>query len=163
MAISTTKDIFGVLPGKASEVTIKSKVPFIKGIGYPLGKLLTERPYGSLTSQKKVDYFHQATDIELIKGMLRQLLLTRKGERVMNPSFGLNLDQYVFEPLDITTFEIVKSEIINQIRTFLPFLDISQIKVFSSDQRGGNTLFIKLGLRVKNVSTLAPFTVEVEL
>tara|TARA_R100000963_G_C4556358_1_gene47082 strand:- start:35 stop:526 length:492 start_codon:yes stop_codon:yes gene_type:complete len=163
MAIPTTKEIFGIIPGKASRVAAKSKVPFVKGIGYPIGKLLTTKPLGALTSNKTVDYFHESTDIELIKGMLRQLLLTRKGERVMNPSYGLSLDKFVFEPLDLTTFEIVKSEIINQVRAFLPFLDITQLKVFSSDQRGGNTLFIKLGLRVKNVSTLAPFTVEVKL
>jgi len=163
MAISTTKEIFGVLPGKASRVAAKSKVPFVKGIGYPLGNLLTKKPLGALIRNKTVDYFHESTDIELIKGMLRQLLLTRKGERVMNPSYGLSLDKFVFEPLDITTFEIIKSEIINQVLVFLPFLDITTIRVFSSDQRGGNTLFIKLGLRVKNISTLAPFTVEVKL
>ena len=163
MAIPTTTEIFGVIPGKASRVTVKSQMPFVKGIGYPIAEVLTKRPLGSLISNKKVKYFTQSTDINLIKGMLRQLLLTRKGERIMNPSYGLSLDKFVFEPLDLTTFEIVKSEITNQIRAFLPFLEITQLRVFSSDQRGGNTLFVRLGLRVKNVSTLAPFTVEVKL
>jgi|TARA_R100001143_G_C3353247_1_gene130803 phage baseplate assembly protein W len=163
MALPTNTEIFGVIPSKASRVNAKSKSPFVKGISYPLGKLLHKRPLKNLGSVKEVDYFSQSSDLELIKGMVRQLLLTRKGERVMNPSFGLKLDQFVFEPLDITTFEIIKSDIINQIHGFIPFLEVTKVNAFASEQRGGNALFVRLGLRVKNISTLAPFEVEVKL
>lgn len=163
MALPTNTEIFGVIPGKASRVNAKSKSKFIKGIAYPLGNLLSKRPLKNLGSVKQVNYFAQSSDLQLIKGMVRQLLLTRKGERVMNPSFGLKLDQFIFEPLDITTFEIIKADIINQINGFIPFLEVTKINAFGSEQIGGHTLFVRLGLRVRNISTLAPFEVEVKL
>ena len=163
MATPQETQIFGTLPSKAARVTAKSKQKFFKGISYPLGRLLTKRPLGNLVKNQNVNYFAQATDLQLVKGMVRQLLLTRKGERIMNPSFGLKLDHFVFEPLDVTTFELIKSEIINQIKVFLPFVEITRIKIFGSDQIGGHTLFVRLGLRIKNLSLLAPFEVEVRL
>ena len=50
---------------------------------------------------------------ELIKGQIRQLLFTVPGERVMLPSFGLHIRQYLFSPIDSIIIENIKKEISN--------------------------------------------------
>ena len=40
--------------------------------------------------------FVKSSGKELVTGMRRQLLLTKPGERVMMPGYGLNLDEFVF-------------------------------------------------------------------
>jgi phage baseplate assembly protein W len=163
MAITST-NIFGVIPSKAANQESKSQNKFLRGIAYPLAKSRTKKVFGSIKGVTQVDYFAQSVNKELITGMLRQLFLTKKGERVMNPSFGLDLRHYVFSPLDLTTFEIIRSEIISQIREFVPFIDVTRLNIFPAPPAiGDNGLVVNLTLRIKNVNTIPPFEVEVNI
>jgi len=50
---------------------------------------------------------------ESVRQSVKIILLTRKGERLMLPEFGTNLRRYLFEPLNQTIREIIRTEIIN--------------------------------------------------
>jgi len=50
------------------------------------------------------------TDIELVKMDLLNHIFTRRGERVMMPTFGTSIPDLVFEPLDETTISDVEDE-----------------------------------------------------
>ena len=52
----------------------------------------------------------ESTDEE-IRSNLIHLLLTRKGYRYYLPDFGTRLYEYIFEPLDGETFDVLKTEI----------------------------------------------------
>jgi phage baseplate assembly protein W len=163
MAVKT-KDIFGTMPSRASSRDIKSQNKFLKGISYPLAKSRTKKVFGGIKQVTNVDYFAKSVDKELIQGMVRQLFLTKKGERVMNPSFGLDLREYVFEPLDLTTFEILRAEITSQITTFLPFLEIIRLSIFEANSTiADNGLVIKLTTKIRDTNLIAPFEVEVNV
>lgn len=51
------------------------------------------------------------SDVEDINSSLGILLATRQGERVMQPTYGCNLDELVFEPLT-TTFKTYIKDLI---------------------------------------------------
>lgn len=51
------------------------------------------------------------TDIELVKMDLLNHIFTRKGERVMMSSFGTNIKDLVFEPLDADTMDTLRTEL----------------------------------------------------
>ena len=40
-------------------------------------------------------------DASAIKQAIQNLLLTNKGERLMNPEYGSDIRRYLFEPLDM--------------------------------------------------------------
>jgi phage baseplate assembly protein W len=50
---------------------------------------------------------------ESIRQSVKIILLTHKGERIMNPKFGTNLRRYLFEPINQTVREIIKTEVVN--------------------------------------------------
>lgn len=72
-----------------------------------------------------------------IQRSLQILLSTRKGERVMVPDYGCNLDEMVFEPLT-TTF---KTRIIEMIKTAILFyearIDLKNVDLDDSQEVNG--------------------------
>lgn len=56
-------------------------------------------------------------DAEAIKNSITNLFSTRKGQRPLEPEFGINLEQYLFEPISPAT----ANKIGNEIKTGLKF------------------------------------------
>ena len=69
---------------------------------------------------------------QAIKADLLHLLLTRKGQRLYNPDFGTDLLQYIYEPFDGITFESIRSEIENSVKTYLPQVNLDTLTVEES-------------------------------
>ena len=71
---------------------------------------------------------------------LQNLLLTKKGERYMQPNFGTNIQSFLFQQLnDTTTNELVDS-VSEDIENWLPYIIIDSIK--------SNIEFNELQLRI---------------
>ena len=67
-------------------------------------------------------------DASAIKQAVVNLLLTNKGERLMNPEYGSNIRSYLFEPLDYGTAAQIKGNIQSTIDRFEPRISISELK-----------------------------------
>ena len=76
-----------------------------------------------------------AENVEDIRQSLTILLATIVGERVMNVSYGCNLEPYVFESMDTTTLTILKDKIFTAILFFE-----SRIEVENIDMNTGNLI-----------------------
>jgi uncharacterized protein len=73
-------------------------------------------------------------DIQL---SLQILLATRRGERVMVPGYGCNLDEMVFEPIT-TTFKTYISEMIKTaILYYEPRIDLNSVSIDDSQSTSG--------------------------
>lgn len=75
-----------------------------------------------------------------IQKSLEILLSTRLGERIMVPTYGCNLDELLFKPLDLT----LKTYIIELIRKAIlyhePRIDVLKIDISESDDLEGKVL-----------------------
>ena len=161
---TTTTNIFGITAPNAILRRSKSQNKFLMGIGYPLAKSRSKKVFGDIKGISKVDYFSKTVDKDLIVGMLRQLFLTRRGERIMNPTFGLDLKEYVFSPLDLTTFEILRADMLSQLREFVPFLDVIRLNIFEANPTlADNGLVVKLTVKIRDINFIDPFEVEVNV
>ena len=67
-------------------------------------------------------------DESAIKQSIVNLLLTNKGERLMNPKYGSDIRSYLFEPLDYGTAAQIKANIRSTIDRFEPRISISDLK-----------------------------------
>lgn len=56
------------------------------------------------------------TDERLIKNDLLQLLLTNPGERVMRPTYGTPIKQFLFEPMTAADIDMLRTDIAESIR-----------------------------------------------
>ena len=66
-------------------------------------------------------------DASAIKQAIVNILLTNKGERLMNPRYGSDIRSYLFEPMDFGTANQIKNNIRDTIETFEPRIRVLQI------------------------------------
>jgi phage baseplate assembly protein W len=108
-----------------------------------LGKVkvqdLTENDYKVLgigintTSNTNGVFSVNYTTLTQAKNNLKNLILTHKGERIMNPEFGCDIWKLLFEPIiegDIDSK--IERTIIDAVSIWLPYLNIDEI-IFDYD------------------------------
>ena len=60
---------------------------------------------------------------------LKNLILTRRGERVLQPLFGTNLQDALFEQNDDLLRESIETNIIEAVEFWLPYISIRELNV----------------------------------
>lgn len=66
---------------------------------------------------------------EEVRSNLLHLIFTRKGSRYYLPDFGTRIYDFIFEPMDAPTFDVIKSEIRRSVEKYIPNLEINEIKI----------------------------------
>jgi phage baseplate assembly protein W len=84
------------------------------------------------TFNKSIGTVEMVSDEEDIRQSLHILLSTSLGERVMQPDYGCNLNDYVFEGLNSTTIGYIKERVANSILYYEPRIVVERIEVTSA-------------------------------
>jgi len=152
MAANLTTNIYGSVQTDFILESPKKHKKDIQGFEFPAGS-------------NPNSYFCRKTGVDLIKGAVKQLLLTEKGERLMLPNYGCNLRKYLFQPLDEQTFESIKNDIILSFNKYIVGAKIAKIAVLPTGEfgpLGGNSLNVILTLKIDS-EALKIFDVEVNI
>ena len=92
------------------------------------------------------------TTLTQAKDNLKNLILTRKGERIMNPTFGCDIYKVLFEQMDGGLIESkIESTILDAVSNWLPYLNIDEI-IFDYDNNDIDNNRINLELKFSLVS-----------
>lgn len=84
-------------------------------------------------------YFNQAfSSFEQAKANLKNLLLTRKGERIMQPNFGTGLHELLFEPMTDEFETKLQETITKNVNYWLPYINIEEIDIEMTDEMKDN-------------------------
>jgi phage baseplate assembly protein W len=67
------------------------------------------------------------TTKDQIKSNIKSLLLTQKGERLMQPTFGSDLKRYLFEPISSNLDSFIEDSIMEAINTWMPYVTVESI------------------------------------
>lgn len=87
------------------------------------------------------------TTLTQAKDNLKNLILTKKGERLMNPEFGCDVWLVLFEQMDGDTIESkIETSIVDAVDTWLPYLSLTSI-VFDYDDNDIDTNRISLDIQ----------------
>jgi phage baseplate assembly protein W len=88
---------------------------------------------------------------EDIQRSLQILLTTTVGERIMEPKYGCNMDDMIFEGMDTTTKTIMKDKIRTAILFFEPRIDVVSIVMNTMNELEGEILIeIEYVIRATN-------------
>jgi uncharacterized protein len=88
---------------------------------------------------------------EDIQRSLAILLNTTVGERIMQPKYGCNMFEMVFESLDTATKTIIKDKIRTAILYFEPRIDVTSISMNTTNELEGEILIeIEYVIRATN-------------
>ena len=104
------------------------------------------------------------TTFKAVRNNIKSLLLTNRGERLMQPSLGLNLKKYLFEPLTGDTIATIETEIYQTIEFWLPFVNIDELNITMGEESdiGRNTINISVTFSIRNSQNYFD-TVEVSI
>jgi phage baseplate assembly protein W len=102
--------------------------------------------------------------IDAVKNNIRNLLKTKKGERIMQPNLGTNLDKYLFETFTDETMLAIQNEILNTVGTWLPFVEVKDLDIELAELSGigKNTLNVKVVFNItRDPNTLSSVNVTI--
>lgn len=100
-------------------------------------------------------------DAEAVKQSVQNILLTGRGERPFNPTFGGNLRAYLFENFDAVTEAAIKNVIINSLRNHEPRVKVDNVIVSNLDYR--NALRVSIDITIlspEQTTDIVEFVVE---
>ena len=86
------------------------------------------------------------TTFEQARSNLKNLLLTKRGERVLQPNFGSGLQDLLFEPIDEEFEAKLVDTITESVSTWLPYINIEDINVDMNNENKDNN---RVGVEIK--------------
>ena len=96
---------------------------------------------------------------EQVKSNIKNLLLTKKGERILQPEFGSGLQALLFEP-NVDDFEGRIEDTINEsLEQWLPYVTAEEIDIDASDTlRDNNRINVSVKFRIGDGTDLNEVT-----
>lgn len=92
------------------------------------------------TFSKEVRDLHMVEGEPDVEQSLEIILSTRPGERILQPDFGCNLDQFLFEPLDRATIAKMRGIVETALIIHEPRIDIHEVTVNRDETLEGRVL-----------------------
>ena len=103
-------------------------------------------PFNS-TDVFKLNY----TTVDQMKSNIINFILTNKGERILNPNFGSNLREFLFEGINESTLKALEIKLTNDIQNNFPNVTINSLTL--NPLQDDNTIQLSLSLSVYNGNT----------
>lgn len=100
-------------------------------------------------------------DVEAVKQSVRNILLTRRGEKFFDPDFGGSLTEFLFENFDPIVKAEMEMRIINTLKNHEPRVRVLNVEIEDMSYR--NALSLKLEVQIKspeNMTTDIEFIIE---
>ena len=93
--------------------------------------------------------FDQSTTvIQQVRSNFKNLILTKKGERVGQPDLGCDLWRVLFNPLTEDTLEEARLAVEDAVDRWLPFIELTNFKITKTDEE--NIIKIKCTYRFRS-------------
>jgi phage baseplate assembly protein W len=107
--------------------------------------------------------FNQSfTTVDQVRTNIKSLLLTRRGERVMQPNLGSGLDELVFDFNDDDFANNLEETIISTIQQWLPYVTVEEIDIEQTDElKDTNRVNISIKFRIGDSVSLNEVTFTV--
>ena len=99
-------------------------------------------------------------DNQAVIRSIRNILSTKKYEKLFNPSFGTNIDSILFEPISAITSGVLEQEISNAIRNYEPRAILKTVVVSPKEDK--NLYEVSLTFYLENATQPTTVTVFLE-
>jgi len=95
-------------------------------------------------------------NLEVLEDAIENILLTRKGERVMRPNFGSMLEYFLMEPISKPTAHKIGLEILDVLSRQESRIKVDKVEVVADYELGGYHIRIDAVVRELNM----PYVIE---
>ena len=97
-----------------------------------------------------------AVDEQAILNSLKNIFNTTPGEKILNPSFGLNLSQWLFEPVSEFAAREIGEAILNGITRYEPRVTVNNVSVIADPEN--SQYIIKLAMTIPQLNINNEYT-----
>ena len=103
--------------------------------------------------------------VEMIQQNLKMLVLTAPGERIMEPSFGVGLRNYLFRNNIEQAKNEISSIIRNQVETYMPFVEVVRVELQSRTTSGHseNGILLNIDFRIVPIDFISSIEINTPL
>jgi len=137
--------IYQYKPNESQDTAIGILLPLNKGAK---GKAV-DTTYSSATTGGKGVFESSYTTHEAVMSNLKNLILTQKGERYMQPNFGTNIKKVLFENNTNDIRDILNETIEEDIKYWLPYVELKSTTVKPSADM--HSLTIRLEFKITTI------------
>jgi len=134
---------------KSLEASPISKKAIEKGFLYK-DISLDLHPALSFNNQlNKVEYIKDVQtlfDVEAVKNSVINALLTSPGEKILNPTYGIDLRRYLFEPVDPFTAELIRDDITLKLPDAEPRITVEDVTVEEDEENQQYNIELKINI-----------------
>lgn len=88
-------------------------------------------------------------DIEAVKNSILTAFLTAPGDKILNPTYGIDLRRYLFEAIDEFTSELIQDDVETNLPTMEPRIQVVNVSVIPDEDN--NTYYITLQINVPSL------------
>lgn len=105
--------------------------------GYLYKDLMLDLEYqyshnAQLNKNQKLNDVQALYDIEAIKSSIVNAFLTSPGDKILNPLFGVDLRQYIFEPVNTFTTIEIQTDIEDNLPEWEPRIELVNVEVVAN-------------------------------
>jgi phage baseplate assembly protein W len=90
---------------------------------------------------------------DTVKQNFKNLVLTAKGERLMDPDFGIGIQSYLFENYSPSVSIGLKAEAVGQTKKYMPFIDVLDMTI-SESKTNNNEFYIYIRYSIASMNAL---------
>ena len=99
-----------------------------------------------------------------VKSNIKNVLLTKKYERLMQPEFGSGIQELLFEINDDQFADKIENTIVDAMAMWLPYITVDNIDIRQSNElKNSNTVEISISFRVGDTSNLETVTFNAQV
>ena len=112
--------------------------------------MISYSPTVPLSLDSKLGYSMNTSLFEVARQNFKMLMLTAPGERLMMPSFGVGLRNYLFEQNSPESRNMLESKIRQQTKQYMPSVSIQSI-IYDDSQMESNRLNISIFYSIPSI------------
>lgn len=94
-------------------------------------------------------------DVEAVKNSIKTAFLTSPGQKILNPTYGIDLRQYLFEPVDDFTSEIIQDTISVKLPRIEPRITLEDVSVVANEDEQMYEIYITINIPSLDISGLS--------
>ena len=114
---------------------------------------LTEQssPVGQLYSKESPLDIKSADDETAIINSIRNIFTTTPGERILEPEFGINLAQWLFQPIDEFVAQEIGETIVSGIQRFEPRVVVKNVNIDIEEEKNQYSIELTMAIPALNI------------
>ena len=96
-------------------------------------------------------------DLDAVKNSIVNAFLTVPGQKILNPEFGVDVRQYLFEPVTTTTEILLRKDIEDDLPDMEPRIELENVNVIAKPDENRYDIFLQI-----NVPSLNAYGITLE-